>query len=199
MYSILFAFVLIGQAQPKTTQTGYTDNYLMGTAESPVRIELFSDFQCPSCRSFYLNTVTNLLKEYSAGNKVAIIFRDFPLAMHPVARPATRYALAARSLGHERWLKVIEYLYNCQAEWSYDGKIDQVLSRILTPDEMQTLRGKLTDPAIEQSIDHEVALGTERKVQSTPTLFVTMGGKEQRLVGGLAFPIMKDFIDRGLK
>ena len=199
MYRIIFALATMGQVQPNTTQAGNADAFLMGTKDSPVRIELFSDFQCPSCRSFYLNTVTNLIKEYSAGNKVALLFRDFPLPPHPVARPATRYALAAKSLGHEQWMKVIEYLYSCQAEWSYDGKIEPVLSRILTPEEMQAVKGKMGDPAIEQAIDREVALGNERKVQSTPTVFVTIDGKEQRLVGGLAFPIFKDYIDRGLK
>jgi len=199
MYWIMFALVIAGQAPPVSTQAGYTDSYLMGKAESPVRIELFSDFQCPSCRSFYLNTVTSLIKEYSAGNKVAVIFRDFPLPPHPVARPATRYALAAKSLGREQWMKVVEYLYTCQAEWSYDGNIERVLSRILTPDEMETLKGKLNDPAIEQTIDREVALANERKVQSTPTVFFTADGKEQRLVGGLSFPIFKEYIDRTLK
>ncbi len=199
MYWIMFALVITGQAQSKTTQAGYTDGYLIGTADSPFRIELFSDFQCPSCRTFYLYTVTGLMKEYSAGNKVAIIFRDFPLPQHPVARAATRYALAAMSLGRDQWIKVIEYLYDCQAEWSYDGRIEPVLSRILSPDEMRTLKGKLVDPAIEGVIDHEVAVGKEKKVQSTPTVFVTAGGKEQRFVGGLSFGVLKEFIDRSLK
>ena len=199
MLWVTCVLMIVGQTQPKTVEAAYAGNYLMGKTDSPVRIELFSDFQCPSCRNFYLNTITNLMKEYSAGDKVAVIFRDFPLPGHPVARPATRYAVAAKSLGREPWIKVVEYLYTCQAEWSYDGKIDRVLSRILTAEEMETLRRKLSDPAIEQEIDRDVALGQDRKVQSTPTVFVTVGGKEQRFVGGLSFPIMKDFIDRSLR
>jgi len=199
MHWIMLALVIMGQVPAKSTQKDFADSYLIGRADSPVRIEIFSDFQCPMCRTFYLETVTRLLKEYSAGDKVAIIFRDFPLQQHPAARIATRYALASKSLGREQWMKVIEYLYTCQAEWSYDGKIEPVLSRILDPGEMEILKAKLNDPTIEQSIDHEVALGNERQVDSTPTVFATMGGKEQRLVGGLAFPVFKEFIDRSLK
>jgi protein-disulfide isomerase len=199
MYGIVCALAMMLQAPSGTTQTSYAGNYLLGNTDSPVRIELFSDFQCPSCRNFYLNTVTSLMREYSAGNKVAIMFREFPLSIHPVARTATRYALATKSLGRDQWIKAIEQLYTCQAEWSYDGKIEPVLSRILTPDEMQTVKAKLTDPSIEKDIDQDVALGKEKKVESTPTVYVTVGGKEQRLVGGLAFPIFKDFIDRSLK
>ncbi len=199
MHWIMLALVIMGQAPAKGTQKDTADSYLMGRADSPVRIEIFSDLQCPMCRTFYLDTVTKLLEEYSAGNKVAVIFRDFPLQQHPAARIATRYALASKSLGREQWAKVLEYLYTCQAEWSYDGKIEPVLSRILDPGEMQTVKEKAGDPKIEESIDHEVALGNERKVDSTPTVFITMDGKEQRLVGGLVFPVLKEFIDRSLK
>jgi len=199
MYWILLALVIVGQAPATNTQKDNTDSYLIGKADSPVRIEIFSDLQCPMCRTFYLDTVAKLMQEYAAGDKVAIIFRDFPLQMHPASRIATRYAVASKSLGREQWAKVIEYLYTCQAEWSYDGKMEPVLARILDPAQMQIVKGKANDPAIEQAIDHEVELGNERKVDSTPTFFFTAGGKEQRVVGGLTFPVLKEFIDRSLK
>ncbi len=196
---IILALLMAGQSPAGAARPNYDDNYLMGKPDSPVRIEVFSDFQCPSCRAFYLNTVTRLITEYSAGGKVSLILREFPLSLHPVARPAARYALASRYLGREPMLKVIEQLYTCQAEWSYGGKIEPVLARILSEDEMAKINEKLKDPAIEQVIDHEVDLGSKRKVTSTPTVFATMGGKEQTLVGGLSFPVFKEYIDRSLK
>jgi len=198
MHWIVFALAMLGQGPPKGGQMDYADGFLMGRADSPVRIEVYSDLQCPSCRTFYLYTVTSLMKEYSAGGKVAIIFHDFPLVTHPVSRVATRYAVAAKSLGREKWARVIEDLYTYQAQWSYDGKIEPILSRTLTADELQAIKAKLNDPAIEQAIDREVALGNEKKVDQTPTVFVTMGGREQRLAGGLSFPVFKQFIDRSV-
>jgi len=199
MQWVMLALAIMLQAPEKGTQKDYADSYLMGKADSPVRIEIFSDFQCPMCRTFYLDTVTRLITEYSAGNKVAVVYHEFPLQGHPAARIASRYAVASKALGREQWTKVIEYLYTCQAEWSYDGKIEPVLARILEPGEVEKIRSRLSDPAIEQSIDYEVALGREKKVDSTPTAFVTMGGKEQRLAGGLAFPVLKQFIDSNLR
>jgi protein-disulfide isomerase len=64
---------------------------------------------------------------------------------------------------------------------------------------MAKLKDRLKDPAIEQTVDREVALGNKRKVQSTPTFFVTMGGKEQRVVGGLSLPVLNAFIVPNLK
>ncbi len=193
---IALAMLLFAQAPEKAAPA---DDYLMGRPDSPVKIELFSDFQCPACRAFYLDTVTHLIADYSAGNKVAFIFRDFPLVMHPVARNAARYALAAKTIGHEQWLKSIEYLYECQAEWSYDGKIEAVLARVLSASELDKLRKEVADPAIEKSIERTVALGNSRSVNSTPTFFVTMGGKEQKVTNTLAYPVLKSFIDPYLK
>ena len=196
---LMLVFLLVAQAPGSAAQMKIDDDFLMGGPDSPVRIELFSDFECPSCRIFYLDTVTRLLSEYASGNKVSFVFRDFPLSMHPVARVAARYAVAAKSLGHEQWLKVIEYLYTCQAEWSYDGKFEPVLSRILPEKEMAKLKEEVTNPAVEQAIDRSVALGNSKKVNQTPTFFVTMAGKEQRVEGGLSFPVLKSFIDPNIK
>lgn len=196
---LILALLLLGQNPEKSAQVNAPDDFLMGGPDSQVRIELFSDFQCPSCRAFYLDTATHLISEYSTGKKVGLIFRDFPLAIHPTSRVAARYALASRSLGHDRWLKVIEYLYTCQAEWSYDGKVEPVLSRILSAQEMEKLRVEVKNPAIEQTIDRCVSLGNSKEVTSTPTLFVTTGGKVQRVTSGLPFSVLKGFIDPYVK
>jgi protein-disulfide isomerase len=196
---LLLALFIVVQAPEKTAQTNPADDFLMGGSDSPVKMELFSDFQCPSCRTFYLDTVTRLLSEYAAGKKVCFVFRDFPLSGHTIARVAARYALASKSLGRDRWLKVIEYLYTCQAEWSYDGKFEPVLARILSARDMEKLKEELKNPAIEQTIDRTVTLGNSKNVTSTPTYFVTMGGKEQRVQNGLSFPVLKEFIEPYLK
>ncbi len=99
---IVLTLLILGQASMGTSQTDSAPNYLMGKPDSPVKIDLFSDFQCPACRAFYLDTVTPLLAEYSAGNKVAVIFHDFPLSLHASSRTAARYSLATKCLGREQ-------------------------------------------------------------------------------------------------
>jgi protein-disulfide isomerase len=189
----------MGQPLLQGTQADSAGNYLMGRTDSPVKIEIFSDLQCPGCRTFFLDTIVPLMDQYSSSNKVAVIFREFPLPAHPSAKAASVYSLASASLGKAQMIKVITYLYTCQAEWSYDGNIDRVIARILAPEEMAKVREKLKDPAIEQTIEREVALGTKRNIESTPTFFVTMQGKEQRVVGGLSLPLLNSFIAPNLK
>ena len=75
---------------------------LGGSLNSPIRLEVFSDFQCPSCRQFYLETIQPVLQEYSSKDKVCVIYHEFPLNQHPYARQAALYSEAASRLGREK-------------------------------------------------------------------------------------------------
>jgi protein-disulfide isomerase len=48
-------------------------------------------------------------------------------------------------------------------------------------------------------IDRNIALGNSKAVMVTPTFFVTMGGKEQKVANGLPLQTLKSFIDPSLK
>ena len=68
-----------------------------GAANAPVTIVEFSDFHCPFCRK-----VQPSLNEVRAkyGDKVKIVFRDFPIdALHPQARAASEAAGCANEQG----------------------------------------------------------------------------------------------------
>ena len=95
-----------------------------GEPGAPIKIEVFSDYQCPACRTFYLDTIKPILANYARAQagpngqpikpRVCVVYRDFPLDMHQFARPAARLSLAAQRLGRERWLRVSEALYTYQ-------------------------------------------------------------------------------------
>lgn len=56
-----------------------------GSADAPVTIIEFSDFQCPYC-SKAADTVAEILAKYP--NDVKFVFQHFPLNFHPWAKPA---------------------------------------------------------------------------------------------------------------
>ena len=178
--------------------------YLGGQPGAPVKIEVFSDYQCPRCRDFYLETLKPLLAEYTKANKINkiyVVYHDFPLDnIHPFARKATRLALAAERLGRDRWLRVNEALYVEQARWSVDGNIEAILAKVLDPTELVRVRKLAMDPAIEAVINQEVMLGQSRTIISTPTFFiVTETGKQQRVEGWITYDTMKSYLDRIVK
>ena len=60
-----------------------------GNRAAPVTIVVFSDFQCPFC-SRVEPALTQVVQEY--GNRVRIVWRDYPLPFHPNAMPAAQAA-----------------------------------------------------------------------------------------------------------
>jgi protein-disulfide isomerase len=67
-----------------------------GTADGPITIVEFADYQCPfSAR--VTATIDELLSEYPG--KIRFYFRHYPLPFHPDAKPAAEAALAAEAEG----------------------------------------------------------------------------------------------------
>lgn len=67
-----------------------------GPADAPVTIIEFSDFECPFC-SRVNPTMDKVMETY--GDKVRVVFRQFPLAMHPNAPKAGEASLCAHDQG----------------------------------------------------------------------------------------------------
>ncbi len=165
-----------------------------GPPNAPIRIEVFSDYQCPSCRSFYLETIRPIIDTYGKTNRVCVIYYDYPLVQHAHAREAARFAIAARRLG--KWVQVSDGLYSEQAIWSADGKVEAAVARSLTPDELARTKKLINDPSVTQEIERDIMIANGRGVTSTPTLFVTANGREQKVVGGVSLPVLRNFIDQ---
>jgi len=66
-----------------------------GRSDAPVQVVEFADYQCPYCQK--VNPDLNKLIDEYAG-KVSVVYRDFPLPMHPHAEKA---AEAARCAGQQ--------------------------------------------------------------------------------------------------
>jgi len=196
LVSVLCVGLAVFAAVPAQTPQLTPEQAVGGKLDAPVRIEVFSDFQCPACRGFFLDSIQKVLENYCSQDKVCVIYHEFPLKNHNLARLAARYSKAAQRLGRKQWLTVMGALYTNQAEWTWDGSVDAVISRTLSPQDFAELKKQLEDPSIDTAIDQEVALGEKRQVTSTPTFFLSSGGKEERVVGGVPYVVLKGYIDR---
>ena len=67
-----------------------------GPKNAPVTIVEFSDFQCPFC-SRVVPTIKKIKETY--GNKVRVVWRNYPLPFHQDAKPAAEAAMAAGAQG----------------------------------------------------------------------------------------------------
>ena len=83
-------------AQPESLTVGVGTYPPLGDANAPVKLVVFSDFQCPFCAR-----LVPVLKEIRAAypDEVVIYFRDYPLSFHKDARGAHALARCAAEQG----------------------------------------------------------------------------------------------------
>src|SRR5688500_5041603 len=72
-----------------------------GKPNAPIRIEVFSDYECPACRAFYLQTLKLIFVNYADQGKACVVLREFPSFAH--SRDAARFARAALRVGLRQW------------------------------------------------------------------------------------------------
>ncbi len=84
----------------KVTGTIAMDNVRMrGDKNAPITIVEYSDFQCPYCGRFYQDTYRKIDEEFIKTGKAKIVFKDFPLSIHPQASKAAEAARCAQEQG----------------------------------------------------------------------------------------------------
>ncbi len=85
----------IAQAQAARIAASTDDDEVLGNKNAPVTIIEFSDFQCPYCAKFYLETFPEIYENYIKTGKARFVYRDFPLSFHPNAQKAAEAAECA--------------------------------------------------------------------------------------------------------
>jgi protein-disulfide isomerase len=162
------------------------DDPTRGNAKAPVTLVLFSDFQCPYCGKVE-PTLNEVEKAY--GDKVKVVWKHQPLAMHPQAIPAAEAAEAAREQG--KFWQMHDKLFANQGALSPDvyTRYAKELNLDLARFEASRQSGK-GRARIQQ--DQEIA--GRVGVNGTPTMFVN----GERVVGAVPFETLKAAIDRQL-
>lgn len=170
---------------------------LSGSANSPVRIEVFSDLQCPACRELFLKVIQPVMVEYK--DKVCVVYYEFPLSVHQYARQAARYVEAAYELGQQKALSAYETIFTDQSYWASDGNLEYSVAKALSGDDFQKVRQIVRDTGhlaeIDETIERNLRHGRSKGVSATPTVFISHGGKEEKVDVMLTYPVMKQFLD----
>src|ERR1700730_10206308 len=68
----------------------------LGSKHAPVTVVEFADFQCPFCKRSE-DSVKAIHEKY--GDRIQLVFMDFPLSFHPHAMPAANAARCANAQG----------------------------------------------------------------------------------------------------
>tara|TARA_Y100001968_G_scaffold313639_1_gene338038 strand:+ start:2056 stop:3213 length:1158 start_codon:yes stop_codon:yes gene_type:complete len=163
------------------------DDPIYGSPDAPVVIVEFSDFQCPYCSR--VNPTLEQVKT-TYGDKVALVFRDFPLPMHKEAPQAGAAAQCANDQGKF---------------WEYHDKLF-ANQRALEDDKLKGYAAELGldsaafDSCLESGkylaeVEEDKKAGAAVGVAGTPAFFIN----GQFLNGARPFESFKELIDSELK
>lgn len=186
---LALAALVLGGPSP-SAQSGTARS--VGPVTAAVRIDLFSDFQCPACKALHEQTVKRVKEEFAQTGRIRLVHHDFPLPQHKFARHAAVLAAAADRLG--KFDAVADALFRQQESWSQSGAVDAAVDSVLTPEERKKLREIAKDPAILANIERDIQLGTRMMVSSTPTMIVTHDGKPNPVVGVVSYTVFSKYL-----
>jgi protein-disulfide isomerase len=171
---------------PRYTVPVLQTDPVRGNASAPITIVEFSDYQCPFCAR--VNPTLDLVRK-TYGDKVKIVFKDYPLPNHLEAPKA---AEAARCAGEQK-----KY-------WEMHDAMFANQRALGVPALKQTARAiGLDGAAFDTCLDsgrHTGAvlaggeLGSKMGVNSTPTLYIN----GRPVIGAQPFEVFKQVIDEEL-
>ncbi|HKS95551.1 MAG TPA: thioredoxin domain-containing protein [Terriglobia bacterium] len=199
-FSLLLIMVGVGSVRALAGAAGQSPlpevdpHKAFGSKSAPIAMETFSDFQCPSCRQFYLNNYRLVMENYVNTGKVYLVERDFPLPMHAYSTVAARYARAAAQIG--KFEAVQDALFQNQSSWDQTGDVDGTVAKALTPAEMNRVRTLAKNPATDAAIQKDKALGQQYAVNQTPTTYIHFKGQTYPVVGVVSYDVLHQFLDQ---
>lgn len=180
-----------------------------GSKDAPITMEVFTDYECPSCRNLYENTLRPMISDYVASGKVYLVHHDFPLPMHKYGFEAARWANAAARVGE--FSAVEAALYDNQDAWGADGNIEKYVAASMSSAEFKRVQkqmeGCMAPPGaavapnshgcpLDAYIEADRAIGMRIPVQATPTYIITYKGQHlPAATGFVSWPILKQFFD----
>src|SRR5919109_3069183 len=96
--------------------------YQKGSADAPVEITEFADYQCPFCQTFATLQMPTIDERLIRTGRLRWRYRDFPLQQHPFARLAAHSAACADEQG-KYWAQH-DRIYDGQGQWAAGDAAD---------------------------------------------------------------------------
>ena len=175
---------------------------VIGNPDAPITIIEFSDFQCPFCARFHIQTLPTIMEEYIEKGSVKLVFRDFPIqSIHPNAVPASVAAECANEQG--KFKQMHDILFEKQNEWSnletvYAIELFNQYSEQINLEQEQ-FSSCLSTAKYVKEIQNDLDDGRTYGVTGTPGFFI---GNQQigfvELKGAQPFESFKNVIDKQL-
>ncbi len=162
------------------------DSFTKGADDPELTIYEFSSFQCPFCARA-ADTMEDVMEEY--GDRVQLVYKNFPLPFQGESEPAARAAVAAGQQG--QFWEMYEALYDNQDDFGDD--LWERLAEDIGLD-MAQFRQDFESDAVAEQVEAEQAEGRSVGVQGTPAFFIG----EEEMSGAQPYAEFERVIERQL-
>ena len=143
---------------------------VLGDANAPVTIVVFSDFECPYCREF-----GSTLKDVVArDNGVKIVFRNLPLRQHRWARLAAEAGACVGLQKRVAFWNFHDFVFSKQQELTRENVLELVSGHLgsLPEVKIDEFRECLVNGQGSRLVQADMLAAARYKVSGTPTVFV---------------------------
>jgi protein-disulfide isomerase len=147
------------------------DEPTVGPANAPVTIVEYADLQCPTCARMHDFLETKVVPRY--GNKLRIVFKEYPLPMHDWSFTAAIADQCAFEINPSTYVPLRTAIFRSQQLINITNLRDTLLSygEQAGLDRVQ-LAGCLDSKSSLPRIQRDVAEAKRIQVNSTPTVFI---------------------------
>ncbi len=190
------------KSAPTPNRGAFAGRPVRGHQDAKVEIVVFDDFQCPACAQLYDTIFNDVMRTH--GDRVRVVYKDYPLPNHPWAVRAALNANCLAEQNHEAYWDFAGFVHLNQREITGDQRPlrDQMAALDRQAEEVAGQRG-LNDSqlkaCVKSSKDGEIRAsireGNSLGVEATPTLFVN--GEIVR--GAIRAPELRTMLDRILR
>ena len=167
--------MLARRSDPTVSQTAdpailvREDAYRLGAENPQVTLVEFSDFQCPFCAQAH-PVVEAIVAAYP--DKVAFVFRHFPLLQHQYAVQAGEAAEAAGAQG--KYWEMTALIFKNQTAWAESSDALPLFQQYAGELELdlEQFNQAMADHTFRTKVQQGVADGNVLGVNSTPSFFI---------------------------
>lgn len=145
----------------------------MGSPDAPVTVEVFTDFECPHCRTFKEDTMPVIESEYVDTGDVQYVHRDWPIPAGPMAWEVASGARAVQDrAGNEAFFDFMTAIFDHQDSYTLDAIEDVATEVTGSGDDGEWARESAMEFTYEPVVAADKAYGLDVGVEATPSVAV---------------------------
>lgn len=161
-------------------KVGVTGDPYIGSADAPVIMAYWYDYQCPFCQRHEMETMPAIVRKYVDTGKLKIVFKDFQF-LGEDSQTLGEYSRAVWEIAPEKFYKWHKAIYENQGTentgWATEATIEGLTTAVLGQNDTRGVTALVKQKGAEyrREMDADKAEGGALGVSGTPAAII---GKE---------------------